>query len=61
MKKIKILNDFNYDVGKFNFKKTNATKKLYSCGGYGGTCNYCKLMNYPYKNYHYSKFNQAFN
>ena len=27
---------------KFNFKKTTACKKRYSCGGYGGTCPMCK-------------------
>lgn len=26
----------------FNFKKTNARKKKYSCGGYGGKCAGCK-------------------
>lgn len=27
---------------KQNFKKTNATKFLYSCSGYGGRCHNCK-------------------
>ena len=27
---------------KFNFKKTTAKKRKYSCGGYGGTCGQCK-------------------
>ena len=26
----------------FNFKKTNAKKYKYSCGGYGGRCPMCK-------------------
>ena len=26
----------------FNFKKTNARKKKFSCGGYGGKCAGCK-------------------
>lgn len=26
----------------FNFKKTNARKKKYSCSGYGGKCSQCK-------------------
>ena len=31
-----------YRCKKQNFKKTNATKFLYSCTGYGGRCNNCK-------------------
>ncbi len=30
------------NMEKFNFKKTTAFKKKYSCGGYGGTCGMCK-------------------
>ena len=32
------------DLEHFNFKKTNALKKKYSCGGYGGFCTWCRRM-----------------
>ena len=31
----------NETYTKFNFKKTNAKKYHYSCGGYGGKCSMC--------------------
>ena len=31
----------NETYEKFNFKKTNAKKYHYSCGGYGGKCSMC--------------------
>lgn len=31
------------EIYNFNYKKTNAYKFLFSCGGYGGRCNMCKL------------------
>lgn len=31
---------------KFNFKKTTAFKRKYSCGGYGGKCGMCRGGNY---------------
>lgn len=34
------------NLTNFNFKKTNAFKKRYSCGGYGGTCGMCKRGRY---------------
>lgn len=31
---------------RFNFKKTTAHKKKYSCWGYGGKCSMCKSNNH---------------
>lgn len=28
-------------LNNFNFKKTTAFKRMYSCGGYGGKCSMC--------------------
>ena len=43
----KISEQFDYNekdqtFDNFNFKKTTANKKRFSCGGYGGTCAMCK-------------------
>ena len=34
-------NKVKQTLTKFNFKKTNAHKMKYSCGGYGGKCTMC--------------------
>lgn len=41
----------NDTYSKFNFKKTNAKKYHYSCGGYGGKCSMCANNYGDYKKF----------